>query len=273
MRSVSAVVLIAALAASPAALAEEEGHENWLAGDELDLGDAVVELKSAIAQDDKINLKADVKNAGTDWIFLKKHELVFKAGDQTLKPWDGNEKPPLVIPPEKSKGLSVAVKGAGLHVEELTVDFQGMYKASSTGEPVEAADFQLPPTTNNVTYGNFDCSVTYHDQATKVTKTQWECTYTGDGIGYIDPAKLGVKIQTGQEFASTFRKNKTAMLEHNEKAKFTTTFEVEKRIVDMQFATMQILWRDTFSEAKLQPIDSMEWDLEIDEALTAEKND
>ena len=217
-------------------------------------------------------VKFDIKNQTSDWIFLKKHEMVIDADGQELKPFDGKEKPALVIAPDKNKGLSLKLKGENLHVETVTVTFSGLYKAAATGKTLEVGEFQLPPSQNNVDVGPFACNVTSHDQATKITTTKWDCTYTGDGIGMIDASQVGVKIQTGAEFSNTFRKNKEARLMKGESAKFTTTFEIEKRIIDMQFATMQLQWRKTFSESKIQPLDAAEVEFELDEELTAEKN-
>ncbi|MCO4769575.1 MAG: hypothetical protein KDA24_06045 [Deltaproteobacteria bacterium] len=276
MRSLTLLALAASLALSPVAFAgdEDDKHENYFKTDDnLDLGDLVVEAGNVNAQEDVVVFKAKMKNATSDWIFVKKHEIEFDVGGQTMKPFDGKEKPSIVIDPEGKKSLSLKLKGSGLHVDEITVDFKGVYKASSSGETLAGPEFVLPPAKNKAELGPFKCSVTAHDQATKVTKTSWECQYTGDGIGYIDASGISVKIQTGDEFASTFRKNKPAMLKHNEKAKFTTTFEIEKRIVDMQFATLELHWGDTFSEAKLESVDSDTWDFELDEELTAEKND
>jgi hypothetical protein len=283
MRSFSILSLAFALALTPPAFAgedeEEEAdaptddHENHMKTDDnLDLGDIVVESSSMIAQETRVDFKGKVRNQGNDWIFVKRHEVEFALGGNTVKAFEGKEKPDLVIEPEKSKTLQLKLKGTGLHVDKLTVDMKGVYKASASGTPLPGVPFVLPPASNNAEFGPFNCSVTSHDQATKMTKTTWECQYTGDGIGYIDASKISVKIQSGEQFANTFRKNKNAMLMHNDKAKFTTTFEIEKRIVDMQFATLELLWGDTFAEAKLKSVDSDTWDFELDEALTAEKN-
>ena len=275
MRRVASLTLaLAGLAFSSVAFAgdEAEDHENYLKADELDTGDVVIKSKKAIAQEDHIALKLEIQNSTSDWIFLKKHEMVIDADGQELKPYDGKEKPSLIIEPDKKKSLSLKLKGSGLHVEEATVTFSGLYKANAKGEVLKLGEFQLPPSQNNVDVGSFSCDVTFHDQATKITTTKWECTYNGDGIGYIDASQIGVKIQTGAEFGNTFRKNKEAMLTKGESAKFTSTFEIEKRIIDMQFATMQLQWRKTFSESKIQPLDAEDMEFELDEELTAEKN-
>lgn len=271
------------LAASPSALAgkaakedatpDPNEHENHLQAEDLDTGDVLITFKKAIAQGNKINFSLGVKNQTGDWSFIKKHELVVTADGQELKPFDGKEKPSLILEPDGKKGLSFKVGGSGLHVEEATVTFSGLYKADSKGRVKKAKDFQLPPSQNNVAAGNFACTVTDHSQETKITITKWECEYTGDGIGYIDPSQIGVKLQTDAEYSNTFRKNKTAMLTRGEKARFTTTFEIEARIIDMQFATMALLWRDTFSESEIEPLEAEVMEFELNEELTAEKND
>ncbi len=252
---------------------DENDHENWLKADDLDTGDILVTAKKAIAQGNKINLSLGFKNQTSDWIFLKKHEMVLNAGGQELKPYDGKEKPSLVIEPDGKATLPLKFGGSDLHVEKMTLTFSGLYKAAAKGEVKKAADFQLPPSQNNVTAGNFECAVLNHKQETSDTTTKWECEYTGDGIGYVDASQIGVKLQTGAEYSNTFRKNKEARLQKGEKTSFTTSFVIEKRIIDMQFATMTMLWRDTFAESEIVALDAEDMDFELDEATTTEKNE
>ncbi len=276
MRISLLLVSVALLIWSPPAFGgdEEDKHENYLAtSGALDLGALVVEAGTVSAQDDVVVFKAKMINQTGDWIFVKRQELAFQLGEKTIQPYSGKEKPEIVISPEKTKPLSLKLKGSGLHVDKMSVDFKGVYKAAARGQTMEGPKFVLPPASNSATMGPFNCSVLSHDQATKVTKTVWECQYSGDGVGYVDASSLSVKIESGEQFASTFRKNKRAVLRHNEKTKFTTTFEIEKRIVDMQFATLDLLWGETFSESTIEPVESATWDFEIDEELTAEKND
>ena len=271
MRRLSSLALALSLFGASTALAGDE-HENWLRADALDLGEASLELKSCIAQETQINLDFKVSNVTADYIFVKKHELVIKAGDQSLKPFDGKEKPAVLIDPNGKKSIPLKVTGAGLHVEAVTLTTSGFYKASGSGTPLKLDDFQLPPSNNNVEVGPFKCAVTSHSQATKITTTKWSCTYSGQGVGYVDASKIGVKIATGTEFANTARTNKPAMLSPGETATFVTTFEIEKRIIDMQFATMQLQWREALAEAPIEALDAQDWELELDAAITADKN-
>ena len=54
--------------------------------------------------------------------------------------------------------------------------------------------------------------------------------------------------------------------------KFTVIFEIPANVVDMQFATLQVLWRDTLAESTLTPIALEPWKFELDPAKTAEAN-
>ena len=61
------------------------------------------------------------------------------------------------------------------------------------------------------------------------------------------------------------------MLKPGDKGSFAAVFHIEKRVSDMQFSTLQILWRNTFAESKIEPLDVEDVEFEFDASLTAEK--
>ena len=75
----------------------------------------------------------------------------------------------------------------------------------------------------------------------------------------------------GMEFANDDKKPKKTMVKPGDKGSFAAVFHVEYKVTDMQFSTMHVLWRNTFSESKIEALDVEEVELEIDEALTKEK--
>ncbi len=54
--------------------------------------------------------------------------------------------------------------------------------------------------------------------------------------------------------------------------KFTAQFHVPGKIADMQFATMHIVWRETFMESNMVPMNTMKADFTLDPGLTQGKN-
>jgi hypothetical protein len=228
--------------------------------------------EAAIAQDDLIVIKFKLFNDSPDYVFYNPNRMVVDVSGKKMQEGDGRGGKLGVIDPGKKGGGEIKLKGSGLHVAELTVDPQGIQRVPASGEVLKAADFSLPASNNEFKTGGFTCNLTKTSQSTDLTAAQFSCVYGGEGLGFIDPAKVGVKVPSGQEFANTNRKIKAGVVKSGDTFSFLVTFEILKQTVDMQFATLQVLWRDAFSESKPNQVASQPWQFKLNEALTTEKN-
>ncbi|MCP4868222.1 MAG: hypothetical protein GY898_05840 [Proteobacteria bacterium] len=247
-------------------------HENHM--QEVEEGDFRIDFSDQHCQEEFVMVKASIRNDGSDYLIVRKEEAVFEVADKKVQPYDGEKKKPRIIKLRSKKNHTYKVKAdSGYHVDEFTLQLGGYYTAAAEGEPLEAPDFQLPASRNDFKAGPFSCKLTGLKQETKETAASFSCTYNGESVGFIDSALLGVRIEGGQEFANDDRKASKKLMEPGSKHSFKAVFHIEYKITDMQFATMNIVWRDTFSESKLEEVDMGEVDFELDEAKTAEKND
>jgi len=62
------------------------------------------------------------------------------------------------------------------------------------------------------------------------------------------------------------------ILKKGDKTSFVVFFEIPGRITDMQFAEMDIVWKNTFSESELKEIKFENKKIVIDHNKTKEKN-
>ncbi|MBU0766131.1 MAG: hypothetical protein KJ607_15010, partial [Bacteroidetes bacterium] len=76
----------------------------------------------------------------------------------------------------------------------------------------------------------------------------------------------------GQEFANDDKKADMELMEKGEIVKFTVVFHVPGKITDMQFATMHIVWKETFIESTPKAMKTQTVNFELDPGLTDAKN-
>ena len=109
-------------------------------------------------------------------------------------------------------------------------------------------------------------------QETDLTKVKFSCSYNGEHVGFIDPTRVALRIPSGQEFANTNNAAKRKMLQPGDKVVVVVSYVVERRVVDMQFATMFLDFRDAFAEAQVVPMEVGSIDLAYDLAKTVDQN-
>lgn len=244
-------------------------HAIFYADVTTETNDVNVEIKDAVSKIEYSKFKIKLTNKTTDYIVYKPKENTFKIAGSDFVPTDKV----LLIQPNDKDGKVLDVKGNGknLHVDEYQFVLAGLYKIKADAPSVAIPNFKLPASVNDVSGGNFKIELIKITKETKETKAVFKVTYLGKGYGLIDPNKIGVKIDNGQEFANAKKQN-ASLLAPGESDKFETLFTIPGKVADMQFANMEILWRNAFSESDLQKLEGLTIDIKIDEGKTAAKN-
>lgn len=228
-----------------------------------------VDLLDAHSQMGFTLLRAKITNKTSDYIIFKTGEVVFKYEHGEYKP----KSKMVIIEPKGHTSKTLKVTGDDkFHVESLTLVLNGFYILSSTGVTQDAPDFQLPPSVNDFSAGPFNCKLNKIKKETQETIAQFKCDYQGDHMGLVNPSKLVVRTEDGREYANVKRKAETKVLEQGDDIKFNAWFKIPGKIVDMQFANMIIVWKNTFIESKLQPLKLPKVDLVFDPGKTGGKN-
>lgn len=255
---------------------DDPKHENHYSVAPIESDEVTVEFIDPHSQKEFTHTKLKVTNKTNDYIFFKNKESIFKYEFGEYNPAGSGlfSGPYLVVAPKESESKTLTVKGEGrnYHVQSLTYIPKGFYRVAADGKVQESVDFKLPLASNDVSAGNFKCTVDKLDKETKETKITFKCVYKGDNVGVIDPTKMVVKLKSGQEYVNDNHKSKAELLLSGEEAKITATFHVPGKIEDMQFNNMDIVWKNTFTESKLVPITLKETEFVFDPGKTEGKN-
>lgn len=257
---------------------DDPAHENhYKQVESIETEHYKIEISDAHSQQAFCQLKLNVTNKTEDYLFISPEEFIFTFEHGTYSPKKKGGiasmiSGGLIIAPKKSKSFVAKVaEGANFHVSSLDLEIKGLYIVSTSGEALTPDKFQLPANKNSFESGGFKINLSDVSQRTQGTEAKFTCAYVGDKVGIFNPSKLVVSTEKG-EFANLERKSKQHVMQTGDEVKFSAKFEIEGRILDMQFATMHIDWKDTFKEAEKVFQSSHKLTFEIDPGLTAGKN-
>jgi hypothetical protein len=244
-------------------------HTNYYKPLTVDLPGVKIDALDVVSKIDYSKFKIKITNTTNDYILYKPQESKFIIGGNEYKPQD---KKAMLIQPLDNASKTIDVKGNGsnLHADNFSFNLDGLYKVIPTGT-VNAPNFILPPSVNQFVAGDFTVEMIAISKKTQETAVKFKVTYTGEGMGIVDPRKLSTKIDSGQLFAND-KRDKSIILAKGESDTFIALFHIEGKIADMQFANMEIVWNDTFKHAELKKIDGTTLSFVLDPGLTAGKN-
>ena len=275
-RSTLIALPVLALALLGARKPDDPKHENHFKASNIPASEVLgLQLQAAQAQQQFVAVDTKVTNKTSDQLIVyKKGEATFvlPSGPVQVK-GGGLFGGPLFIQPGDTRSFAFKIEGdSGLHVDTFSLQPKGAYIGSNSGTPVAAPEFALPASRNDFTAGPFSCKLGAVEQKTDKTAAAFACVYNGKGLGIVEPARIGVKEPGGQEYANVARKAPRDVLLPGDTSKFTVWFEIPANVVDMQFAKLQILFRDAFAESTLAPVALEDWKFEIDAEKTAKAN-
>lgn len=235
--------------------------------------DVKIELKNVVAQKELAKFAIKVMNDGSDIILFKPSESTFKFAFGDFHPVEKE----LVISPSKNKMKTFSVLGSDqFRQTQFSYETAGFSRVPVDGTVASAEDFQLPASRNNFQAGEFSVVLKSYKATTDEAKAVFEVTYNGDKIGLVNGANLSVRAKRNKSedevvFANDNKNSDIELLRKGDKAKFDAVFHIEGRIVDMQFATMYIVWNNTFVESEALPLEAGSIPITWDEALTNAK--
>lgn len=214
----------------------------------------------AVATDKYTKFKLKVFNKTNDYLVVKASEIVLTADGKTVN----NKEENLIVGPNDEDFRVVDFAGAP-KTDKFSIELKGVYKASAGGKVLNAADFDLPPTKNELEAGGFVCTLKKHDANTDRAVAKFECEYKGDGVGIINPYKCAAIMPNGTENANA-KKNKAKVLERGQKDDFIVQFDERVGAGDLQKKAIKVKWNDTFRESKLMAMPSSTINMEKDQA-------
>ncbi len=245
-------------------------HVNYFKNASAETKEVKIEAQDAVAMMEFVKFKIKLTNNTTDYILYKPKESVFKLEGTDFIPVD--KKTIFLQPLDKdSKVIDMKAPAKNAHVDAFKFQLDGLYRIPVNAPATEAPNFTLPASTNEFNAGNYKVEMLKISKTTAETAVKFKVTYTGDGVGLVEPKKLGVKIESGQVFAND-KKSGGMILYKGESDTFVAFFHIPGKTVDMQFANMDIVWKDTFKESKIVKLDGTALEFVIDPGLTTGKN-
>jgi hypothetical protein len=227
--------------------------------------DMTVSTNNGVSDKEMTKFKLKIVNKTNDVLLYKPEESTFKLAEKEVKP---KEKWLFVYPGDSDFRVVNSI-GPDFLVPYAYV-MGGMYKVSTSGKGIEVADFQLPASQNEFTAGNFSCSMTSLTKESDKTEVKFECKYTGDKVGVIQPGRAAVKLPDGTEIANEKSKPQPIVLTKGKSEKITFKWNRMDggKAQDMQKIKLMILFRNTFSEVEAEKLKEEILQFEIDENLS-----
>ena len=267
------ITLGLALLISSNLFAQDEKHTNYYKTvDSIDIEaeDYKIAYNNVVAKMDYSKLQIELENLTSDYLLIKKEESAFDIDGNQFFP----EEKWLFINPNKTIKRTLKVEGAtNYHVDNFSVT-PSIYKFKADGNTIEAPNFELPASANEIKFGDFIVKLKGLKKKTKETVATFEVTYNGDDIALVDASQLAVTIPDKGDkfFANNNKLATTKILVKGDKKTIKAAFKVSAKYADMQFANMEIVWRKTFQTSKPQKLTGITTSFEVDKGLTAGKN-
>lgn len=247
-------------------------HTNYYTDVEeaVEVREFAIQFSNGVSRMDMFKCKAKFTNSTNDFLLIEPSKFTITVDGVEVHP----KEKAFILDPNESKAKTIDVnEGANFHSDAVEITVAGFSRISLDGTPAKAEPFQLPASTNVAEAGNFSINLKYLSQETKQTTARFEIKYKGDGYGIVDPSRVSVKTEGGDQFANLYRKSKTFLLEKGDSKSFDVVVEIPAKIVDMQFAKLFVNFGDCMVETSAKPLEVEESvTFELDATLTAEKN-
>jgi len=233
-------------------------------------GDIKLMSKNPVAKFNFSKFELKIINNSKDFVYFLPSYCIFKYEKGEFNP---KEKKAIIVRPDDQRSPTLKVEGGNdFLVNQYEFQPGGFYTFSGEGSPISVADFHLPANKNDFQAGDFTVQMLHLKKQTDETAVQFEVTYHGDKIGIVFPSRAVLRTADSTEWANARSSMKPDILEKNEKMKFTLIYQIPGKITDMQFASMDIVWKKVFTESVLEKIEFQGSTIVIDEGKTAEKN-
>ncbi len=227
--------------------------------------------KNIVSKSNFVKLGLEVNNTSENYLLVLKNKCKFVVNGNSYFPKPG--KAGKIIKPESNTTFTIKSAGKTNYLTE-DIDFKpgGFYSFPAEGKIINTENFHLPPTENSINNDTFNINMLKLKKQTSETVVKFKCTYTGDKIGIVNPSQCVLRTQNGKEWATSKSKEKIKILQKGESTNFTLIFEIPGKITDMQFAEMDIVWKNTFSEAGLTKLNFDIQHINFDSGTTQGKN-
>ncbi|MNK09761.1 hypothetical protein D3C87_277360 [compost metagenome] len=228
-----------------------------------------VQIDNVVALAKEVKFRMSITNKTSDWIMYSSDESKIEIGGNAL---DTKDKFILIAPHESKKKVIRAV-GANLNnARSFNFVCDGFYKVTLK-EAVAAPVFRLPASTNEFIAGNFKVILANTLKETGKTDVKFKVTYTGEGLGFVSPARISVKMPDGNMYATARSKADVIVLKKGETESMSASWDRMEggSKMDMQLVEMLIHFEGVFQQSSQTKIQAATIPLGWNDALTIGK--
>ena len=212
----------------------------------IETDDYNIYIMDAVSVGKQAKFKIKIFNKTNDFLLVKPAEMNFKSGEKIIFSKDKT----FVIQPNEEESEVIDFKGTEMQANNYFIEINGIYKVSAGGQIIRTPSFNLPPTKNDFTIGNFTCTLKKSESTTAKAFAKFECLYNGNGIAIINPNKCIAIMPNGTDNPNA-KRNKILILENGKSDDFTAVFNEVPGAGDLQKKSISINWNETFRESKL----------------------
>lgn len=206
-------------------------------------------LVRCFSREDILKLKVRVFNKTKDVIYIKPEDFKFNIEGKTVQ----IKGRPLVAFPEDEDSQLIDITGNGdMRVEKFEITLNGLYKISLNSEIYETPNSDGKRVKEVVT-GPFNCTKTAGQTNKEKSFWKFECVYSGDKIGILDPNKSSAIMSTGKENSNGFPKPQIHVLEKGQTAVMTVEFRKQATLGNLTDG-YEIKWNNTFKSSPYTPL-------------------
>lgn len=228
-----------------------------------------VEIDNVVALPKEVKFRMSITNKTNDWVLYNSEESRIELDGKNL---DTKDKYILIAPHDSKKKVMRAV-GANLNnARAFNFVCDGFYKVRLK-DAAAAPEFRLPASNNEFTAGNFTVTLVNSMKETGRTDVKFKVTFNGEGLGFISPAKVSVKMPDGNLYATTRSKADVISLKKGESETFQASWDRMEggSKMDMQLVEMLIHFDGVFQESTQLKADKVVLPLRWNEAMTIGK--
>lgn len=227
----------------------------WYRATPVELNDVKVDAQNIVSDKEITKFKLTVTNNTDYFIIVKPQECSFKSIHGESKP---NDTKRIIVRPLDSENKVIDVTNVNsptMHEYNFSFNVAGLYK-SGNGTKAELPDYLVPATQNVIEYEDFRIELI---SASLQSNTQWRCkfkvTYTGKGLGVVEPRKISARTQGGGMLSNNGGE-KAFALERGDSENFLVYISSNMPIV--------IVWNDAFKTCDLVKSEPMVMQMNYD---------
>lgn len=228
-----------------------------------------ITIDNIVALPKEVKFRMNISNKTADWVLYNCEESSFVVNGTKLAPKEKY----VLIPPFDSKKKVMQGLGSNLNAARSFEFYCDGFKKVSLNAALKAPEFRLPASVNEFSVGDFKVTLANVSKTTAKTDVKYNVTYSGEGLGFVSPAKVSVKMPDGNSYVSAKSKADVIAIKKGETESFVASWERFEggSKMDMQLVEMLLQFENVFQTSSQEKVPVSTVTLTWNDALTIGK--